>query len=124
MTMADTRDPELRRKLAAWADGDRGAMAAVRLLCEHGIWPEHLRSAGYMKGGQDDDEYARPLLVELVEQFDAHTDRLLWSPSSSEMAVLRIAASLAARVPVDLGSELLRLDRRNRALVVGVLADL
>ncbi|SSC22128.1 Hypothetical protein KLENKIAIHU_709, partial [Klenkia terrae] len=93
----------------------------VLLLANDGYWPAHLPAAGMITveaepvGGQ---MWAR---IEWAELDAALADgRLPGSPE--ELAVLRVAVSLADGRPVDLADVVVALDRRRLGLVLAAFA--
>jgi hypothetical protein len=103
------------------AVGDYAAEAAVLLLANDGYWPARLRAAGVITveaepvGGQ---LWAR---IEWAELDAALADGRL-PGSREELAVLRVAVSLADGRPVDLAEVAVALDRRTLGLVLAALA--
>ncbi|MBE2998710.1 hypothetical protein IDM40_08345 [Nocardiopsis sp. HNM0947] len=115
MPNADTL--ELHRSLRAWADGYSPDAAAVDLLIAHGTWLHrndfrHHLVPGHTGDGQE------ITAIDWEGLLEVRTQGL--PASSSEVAVLDIALSLAANKPVPLG-EVLGLDATNTAAVATAL---
>ena len=95
--------------------------AAVQLLIAHGRWLERDDFVeAFVETGQgwsDGTPMARVDWQAAVAALDA--GRL--ACASSEAAVLRVAASLAERAPVDLGGALAGLDEGNACLVAAAV---
>ncbi|MEV2276173.1 hypothetical protein AB0I72_11345 [Nocardiopsis sp. NPDC049922] len=121
-----TIQPTLIEGLRAWADGFAADRAAVELLITHGAW---LSRADFLTRCVD--------IVPTEELIDPDTpvaiidwERVIrylegWEgglpASSSEVAVLAVAASIGAGHPVDLRDALLGLDATNTAAVATAL---
>ena len=118
---ADLDLDEVEVALLRAAVGDYAAEAAVLLLANDGYWPARLRAAGVITveaepvGGQ---LWAR---IEWAELDAALADGRL-PGSREELAVLRVAVSLADGRPVDLADVAVALDRRTLGLVLAALA--
>ncbi|ADB73456.1 hypothetical protein [Geodermatophilus obscurus] len=118
---ADLDLDEVEVALLHAAVGDYAAEAAVLLLANDGYWLARLRTAGLITvevepvGGR---LWARIEWVELEAGLAA--GRL--PGSREELAVLRVAASLADGRPVDLADVAVALDRRTLGLVLAALA--
>src|SRR4051794_34759192 len=108
---ADLDLDEVEVALLRAAVGDYAAEAAALLLANDGYWPARLRAAGVITveaepvGGQ---LWAR---IEWAE-FDAALADGRLPGSREELAVLRVAVSLADGHPVDLADVAVALDRR------------
>jgi hypothetical protein len=107
--------------LRAHAAGLLCAVAAVELLIGHAVW---LRRNDFVDEfvhtvDESADEITREALLAWVDWHAvvAALDAGGLPCSGSDAAVLRVAASLAEGIPVDLGGELSGLDDRNLALV-------
>ncbi|MFF5110415.1 hypothetical protein [Streptosporangium sp. NPDC000509] len=119
MTLPDL--PHLMEAARAWARGSYAMEAAVELLIHHGAWlyrSDFLRMAvEYAPAG-----YSRiPLAVISWDTLYAALCNGLLPCSNSEAAVLRIALSIAAGHPVDLGPAITRLDTINLAYVLAAV---
>jgi len=118
---ADLDLDEVEVALLRAAVGDYAAEAAVLLLANDGYWPDRLGAAAMVTvetepvGGQ---LWAR---IEWAELDAALADGRL-PASREELAVLRVAASLADGRPVDLADVAVTLDRRTLGLVLAALA--
>jgi hypothetical protein len=118
---ADLDLDEVEIALLRAAVGDYAAEAAVLLLANDGYWPARLRAAGLITveaepvGGQ---LWAR---IEWPDLDAALADGRL-PGSQEELAVLRVAVSLADGRPVDLADVAVALDRRTLSLVLAALA--
>ncbi len=118
---ADLDLDEVEVALLRAAVGDYSAEAAVLLLANDGYWPARLRAAAMITveaepvGGQ---LWAR---IEWAE-FDAALADGRLTASQEELAVLRVAVSLADGRPVDLADVAVTLDRRRLGLVLAALA--
>lgn len=115
--MPNAHTLELHRSLRAWADGYSPDVAAVDLLISHGTWlqrDDFLRHLlpGHTGDGQDITAIDWEGLLEVRAQG--------LPASSSEVAVLDVALSLAANKPVPLG-EVMGLDATNTAAVATAL---
>ncbi|MCV2491877.1 hypothetical protein OF117_21235 [Geodermatophilus sp. YIM 151500] len=118
---ADLDLDEVEAALLRAAVGDYAAEAAVLLLANDGYWPARLRAAGLVTieaepvGGQMWARIEWPELDFALAQGRLHG-------SQEEMAVLRVAVSLADGRPVDLADVAVVLDRRALELVLAALA--
>ncbi len=116
---------ELREALLRTASGVYTSEAAIRLLLAHGSWPVRLDGAGLITVSEattaagSNSCYADVLWEEAIATIDA--GNVSWG-SGSEIRVLRIAASLATGIPVDLGDAVTELDRQNLGLVLAALS--
>jgi len=125
MTINDLSGDELRAALLRTASGVYATEAAIRLLLAHGSWPLRLDGAGLLTVSEATTAagsascYAEVLWEEVSANIDAGH---LLIGSGSEIRVLRIAASLAAGIPVDLADAVTGLDRHNLALVLAALS--
>src|SRR4051812_46621170 len=119
---ADLDLDEVEVALLRAAVGDYAAEAAVLLLANDGYWPARLRAAGMITveaepvGGQ---LWAR---IEWAELDAVLVDGRLPGSRGEELAVLRVAVSLADGRPVDLADVAVALDRRTLGLVLAALA--
>lgn len=118
---------QLREALTRTADGLPTAQAAVRLVLEHGDWPERLAAADLVEFDDAPDSdpahladprYAWVAWRSAIASLDAGD---LYG-SSSDAQVLRIAASLGGAVPVDLSDVLPGLDRTTLGRVLAALS--
>jgi hypothetical protein len=118
---ADLDLDEVEVALLRAAVGDYAAEAAVLLLANDGYWLARLRAGGLITveaepvGGR---LWARIEWVEL----DAGLAAGRLTGGREELAVLRVAASLADGRPVDLADVAIALDRRRLGLVLAALA--
>jgi len=106
---------ELIACLRAYAAGDLAATAAVELLIQHDSWiyvPAFLRHAVQLSGDKAWIEWANAISA---------LDSGALPCSAGEEAMLRIAASIAADIPVPLGRHLASLDERNREIVAAAI---
>jgi hypothetical protein len=112
---------DLAAALRAWAKGLFSAEAAVELLIGNGSWlyrEDFLEMAvEFGRGMVNGSVLAAVDFEAAVEGLEA--GRLPCSGSEGQM--LRLAASIAGGVAVDLGSALSGLDERNAAVVAGVV---
>jgi hypothetical protein len=112
---------DLAAALRAWAKGLLTAEAAVELLIGNASWlyrEDFLEMAVEFGRGMVDGS------VLAAVDFEAAVAGLVEGRlpcSGSQGQVLRLAASLAEGMAVDLGSALLGLDERNAAVVAGVV---
>ena len=120
-TLAGTADLEdLSRALRAHAKGGLCAEAAAELLVEHRSW---LVRADFVQRFVDifDGIDGTPMaFVDWAEAVQALSAEEL-ACSSSEGQILRIAASIAEGVPVDLGEAMCALDATNALRVACAL---
>jgi hypothetical protein len=111
--------------LRAWAEGLPSAQAAVELVIAHGVWTRRLDFLGTLVDAVSDG-WGRAGTTEPMASidWDGVEDFLATAPaSSSEIAVLRLAASLAgAKVGVPLRDMTSCLDDTNGALFLNALA--
>ncbi len=104
-----------------WAKGLLAAEAAVELLIGHRLWlyRDDLREVAVEFGSE-----AFSGRVMAAVDFEAAAGALqagVLPSGSSQGQVLRLAASIAAGVPVDLGGAVSGLDAANAGLVAGAL---
>lgn len=109
--MATDRSSPLTAPLRAGADGLLAAQAGVELLIDHGRF---LNRADFRERfvdvfTQNDLELAEVNWVQMIAAMD-HQE---FACSSSEEQVLRLAASIADGIPVDLREALTGLDTAN-----------
>ena len=118
---ADLDLDEVEGALLRAAVGDYAAEAAVLLLANHGYWLARLRAAGLIT--VEPEPVGRQLWarIEWAELDAALADGRL-PGSREELAVLRVAVSLADGRPVDLADVAVDLDRRTLGLVLAALA--
>ena len=125
MTINDLSGDELRAALLRAASGVHTTEAAIRLLLAHGSWTLRLDGAGLITVSEATTAagskscYAEVLWEEVIANIDAGH---LLIGSGSEIRLLRIAASLAAGIPVDLADAVTGLDSHNLALVLAAIA--
>ncbi|RZU30862.1 hypothetical protein [Blastococcus saxobsidens] len=118
---ADLDLDEVEAALLHAAVGDYAAEAAVLLLANDGYWPARLCAAGLVTieaepvGGQMWARIEWPELDPALAQGRLHG-------SQEELAVLRVAVSLADGRPIDLADVAVALDRRALELVLAALA--
>ena len=118
---ADLDLDEVEAALLHAAVGDYAAEAAVLLLANDGYWPAQLCAAGLVTieaepvGGQMWARIEWPELDPALAQGRLHG-------SQEELAVLRVAVSLADGRPVDLADVAVALGRRALELVLAALA--
>lgn len=117
-----TSGVDLVAALIRSADGVSPMEAAVRLLADHGFWPEQLHEAGLIDLSQDEAGHTLPLYAQ-VRWTQALTalDRGRLTGSSSDRRMLRLAASLAVGTPVDLADGVCALDLHNLHLLLAAL---
>ncbi len=109
--MAPDHPPSLAAPLRAWADGLLATQAGVELLIDHG---QYLNRADFRErfvdvftvGGL---ELAEINWIQVIAAMDHHE----FVCSASEAQVLRLAASIADGIPVDLRDALTGLDTAN-----------
>ncbi len=118
---ADLDLDEVEVALLRAAVGDYAAEAAVLLLANDGYWLARLRAAGLIAveaepvGGQLWARIEWPELDAALAEGRLHGNQ-------EELAVLRVAVSLADGRPVDLADVAVALDRRTLGLVLAALA--
>ncbi|QUX27896.1 hypothetical protein KGD83_21835 [Nocardiopsis akebiae] len=112
-------NPNLVQSLRNWADGFAADRAAVELLIAHESWlarRDFLDRCVDIVPSEELSDPTRPVaIIDWEETVRALADAL--PASSSEVAVLRIAASLGTGEPVDLRDTLVGLDATNTAAV-------
>ncbi|WP_017577209.1 hypothetical protein [Nocardiopsis kunsanensis] len=107
----------LHQELRDWADGRSDDVAAVELLIGHGVWLERKDFAPYIERVLDLS--GRPITVIDWEGLsEVRTSGL--TASTSEVAILDTALSLATGKPISL-AEVLGLDSTNTAAVATAL---
>lgn len=106
---------DLHRAVKRWAWGDRGAWAAVHLLIENGDVLDRMDRAGFVRWLGDND--AAPLFRQAVESVGDSEGGAMYL-SGSQAAMLRIAASLAGKAPVNLWNEMGRFDHANQRVLL------
>ncbi len=121
MTRHATRFEDLAAAVRVWAKGLLAAEAAVELLIGHRLWlyRDDLREVAVEFGSE-----AFSGRVMAAVDFEAAAGALqagVLPSGSSQVQVLRLAASIAAGVPVDLGGAVSGLDAANAGLVAGAL---
>lgn len=101
--------------LRAWAKGLPACEAAVELLIGHALW---LHREDFLKVAVELDHGGGSTMAALDWRAAVAALEAGRLPcSGSEGRVLRLAASIAEGVPVDLGDAVTGLDRRNAVLV-------
>lgn len=133
---------------------DSSIRAAVELLIRHEHWIGYGYLRNYLRGEWTDDgsmalrvDWLRTAaaaghaqyLVDVLDARDAPYELVQglrkWADgtgapakpihgSTSTMAILRVACSIAGRFPVNIGSDLSNLDKTNRGLVITAIAHL
>ena len=118
---ADLDLDEVEVALLRAAVGDYAAEAAVLLLANDGFWLARLRAAGLITV---EAEPVGGRLWACIEWVELEADLAAGRPTGGreELAVLRVAASLADGRPVDLADVAIALDRRTLGLVLAALA--
>ena len=119
-TLADADFEELSAALRAHAKGGLCAEAAVELMVEHRSWlvrADFVRRFVEMVDGLSGTPMA---FVDWTGAADALSSGEL-ACSSSEGQILRIAASVADGIPVDLGGAMCALDAQNTLCVARTL---
>jgi hypothetical protein len=112
--MKDTTD--LTAALRAHAQGLYCLQAAVELLISHGSWLRRKDFLHYMHTAPDLTDHTPTAPIHWPEAINA-LDQGQLPCSSSEASMLRLAASLAEGVPIDLRDALTSLDSSNAELV-------
>jgi hypothetical protein len=112
---------DLAAALRAWAKGVFTAEAAVELLIGHGLWlyRQDFVEIAVESGRGIADGVAMAAVDWQAAVAALEAGRL--PCSGGEGRILRLAASIAGGVAVDLGSALPGLDERNIALVAGAV---
>jgi hypothetical protein len=118
---ADLDLDELEVALLRAAVGDYAAEAAVLLLANDGYWPARLRAAGLVTVEAEPVDGQLWARIEWAD-LDAALANTRLPDSQEELAVLRVAVSLADGRPVDLADVAVALDRRTLGLVLAALA--
>ncbi len=117
MTRHTTHFEDLAAALRVWAKGLLAAEAAVELLIGHRLW---LYRADFRDIAVEPGWEVFSGQVMAVVDFEAAAGALeagVLPCADSEGQVLRLAASVAAGVPVDLGGAVTGLDAANAGLV-------
>ena len=121
MVMVRTpRTDQLAAALRAHAKGDLGVEAAVELLIANRSWLVHPDFARHVVAVHTPAGVPTAFVHWAAAIHDLGAHRL--PCSSSEGQILRLAASLAAGIPVDLGVALSGLDKENTRYVCSALA--
>lgn len=107
----------LHQELRTWADGCSDDAAAVELLIGHDTWLRRDDFRSYLEPGYDTDGQ-EITAIDWEGLLEVRTSGL--AASTSEVAILDIALSLAAGKPISLG-EVLGLDATNTAAVATAL---
>jgi hypothetical protein len=118
---ADLDLEEVEVVLLRAAVGDYAAEAAVLLLANDGHWLARLRAAGVITVEAEPVDGQLWARIEWAEPDAALAEGQL-PGSQEELAVLRVAASLADGRPIDLADVAVALDRRTLGLVLAALA--
>ena len=110
-------NPRLHQELRNWAKGYSPDVAAVELLISHDVWTRREDFHRYLWTSYDAD--GRPITaIDWESLSEVRTSGLIGS--SSEMAILDIALSLATGKPISL-AEVLGLDATNTAAVASAV---
>ncbi len=120
-TAADLEPDDIEVALLRAAVGDYAAEAAVLLLANDGYWPARLRAARLITVEPEPVDGQLWAGIEWPD-LDAALAAGRLTGSGEQLAVLRVAASLAEGRPVDLADVAATLDRRALALVLAALA--
>jgi hypothetical protein len=120
-TVMDLPPSDLAAALRRWARGTYATEAATELLIRHRYWPVRREFRRAAIEYVPDSHVGVPIAV--IDWRAAHTalSRGRLACSSSEAAVLRLAVSLGASFPVDLGEALSNLDATNLGLVCAAI---
>lgn len=117
----DTNGAPLAEALRRAAEGLSTVEAGVNLLVAHGCWLDRLAQGGLIEtsdsAGTTEPAYAEVRWNDAVTTLQAGG----LAASGSQGRILKVAASLAAGVPVDLSDAVCGLDRSNLALVLAAL---
>lgn len=113
--MNNANHRELIAELRTWATGFSADRAAVELLITHGQWLRRRDFQRYLEPVFD--SAGTSMTVIDWDRARKALKRGSLVASSSELAVLRIALSLAVGLPVDLSEALIGLDATNTAAV-------
>ncbi len=106
-------DQQLQAALHAGAEGLYALESGTGLLLAHGTWPAREDFRCFIHIADSSSELASIDWEAAIAALDAGE-----CPSSGEKRMLRLAASLAADVPVQLGSAVTGIDDRNVGLLV------
>jgi hypothetical protein len=117
---ADTYLEDLITALHEHAAGLHADTAAVDLIARHRIWLTRAQFEPYIRTRRPHLTAAPNALIQWRKAVAALTAGHL-AASTSEAAVLRIAASLGANIPIRLRQVLGGLDRANIALVTDAI---
>ncbi|MFE6305188.1 hypothetical protein [Nocardiopsis sp. NPDC057823] len=112
---------ELAEGLRNWAEGYTAQLAAVNLLIDHDVWLRRTDFVSRCVHQVPDSELFEPDRPLAHIDWDKATkalNRQAFPASSSEVSVLRIAASLAEGHPVKLRDTLVGMDATTTASVL------
>lgn len=111
-------NPSLHKALRAAADGLYALEAGTGLLIAHGTWSARDDFGRYIHIGDSITSPGTALAVVDWEAAISALDAGEFPSSSGEKRVLRLAASLAADIPVRLGDAVTGIDDNNVALLI------
>lgn len=103
--------------------GDSQLVAAFGLLLAHEHWLGYGHLRHHLDGGWNWNTHALYLRVSWQQLLDGIDDGSVYG-SSSEVAILRIAASIAGHGGVNLGNDTANLDNTNRGYVLTAVGHL
>lgn len=111
-------DPELRSALRAGADGLYALEAGTGMILAHGTWPSREDFQCFVHVADSITAPGTELASIDWEGAIAALDRGEFPSSSGEKRMLRLAASLASDIPVQLADAVTGVDDRNVNLLI------
>jgi len=111
-------DPQLQAALRAGAEGIYATEAGTGLLLTHGTWPAREDFRCFVHVADSITDPSTELASIDWEAAITALDAGEFSSSSGEKRMLRLAASLAGDIPVQLGDAVTGIDDRNVGLLV------